>query len=144
LFKLLSVVGEAPVEERLELRKILVARLDFIIRVATPSPTSAATMRWTLFAAVAVSGYFFFSDGDVGYLLTLSAMARSFALMTVRAITICRLFSLAFWSQAFAELKARSGSSFVGVVVLAVETAGLVLAVELLAASSPKGRNKKD
>ena len=54
------------------------------------------------------------------------------------------VFSLAFWSQAFAELKARSGSSFVGVVVLAVETAGLVLAVELLAAASPKGRNKKD
>ena len=52
--------------------------------------------------------------------------------------------SLGFWSQAFAELKARSGSSFVGVVVLAVETAGLVLAVELLAAASPKGRNKKD
>ena len=61
----------------------------------------------------------------------------------VRAIVVCRVFSLAFWSQAFAELKARSGSSFVGVVVLAVETAGLVLAVELLAASSPKGRNKK-
>ena len=40
-------------------------------------------MRWTLFAAVAAAGYFFFSDGDVGYLLTLSAMARSFALMTV-------------------------------------------------------------
>ena len=61
-----------------------------------------------------------------------------------RAMAVCRVFSLGFWSQAFAELKARSGSSFVGVVVLAVETAGLVLAVELLAASSPKGRNKKD
>ena len=61
-----------------------------------------------------------------------------------RAIAICRVFSLAFWSQAFAELKARSGSSFVGVVVLAVETAGLVLAVELLAASSPKSGRKKD
>ena len=54
------------------------------------------------------------------------------------------MFSLAFWSQAFAELKARSGSSFVGVVVLAVETIAVVLAVELLAASSPKSRNKKD
>ena len=54
------------------------------------------------------------------------------------------MFSLAFWSQAFAELKARSGSSYVGVVVLAVEAAAVVLTVELLAASSPKGRNKKD
>ena len=54
------------------------------------------------------------------------------------------MFSLAFWSQAFAELKARSGSSFVGVVVLAVETVGIVLAVELLAASSPKSGRKKD
>ena len=62
----------------------------------------------------------------------------------VRAIVVCRVFSLAFWSQAFAELKARSGSSFVGVVVLAVETGAVVLAVELLAAASPKGRNKKD
>ena len=53
--------------------------------------------------------------------------------------------SLAFWSQAFAELKARSGSAYVGVVVLAVEAAAVVLAVELLAASSPpKSRNKKD
>ena len=60
-----------------------------------------------------------------------------------RAIAICRVFSLAFWSQAFAELKARSGSSFVGVVVLAVETAGLVLAVELLAAA-PRGGRKKE
>ena len=41
-------------------------------------------------------------------------------------------------------MKARSGSSFVGVVVLAVETAAVVLAVELLVASSPKSRNKKD
>ena len=57
---------------------------------------------------------------------------------------MCRVFSLGFWSQAFAELKARSGSSFVGVVVLAVETAGLVLAVELLAAASPKGGRKKE
>ena len=55
-----------------------------------------------------------------------------------------RVFSLAFWSQAFAELKARSGSSFVGVVVLAVESAAVVLAVELLAASSPKSGRKKD
>ena len=62
----------------------------------------------------------------------------------VHAILVCRVFSLGFWSQAFAELKARSGSSFVGVVVLAVETAGLVLAVELLAASSPKSGRKKD
>ena len=62
----------------------------------------------------------------------------------VRAIVVCRVFSLAFWSQAFAELKARSGSSFVGVVVLAVETVAVVLAVELLAAASPKSRNKKD
>ena len=62
----------------------------------------------------------------------------------VRAIVVCRVFSLGFWSQAFAELKARSGSSFVGVVVLAVETVAVVLAVELLAASSPKSRNKKD
>ena len=62
----------------------------------------------------------------------------------VRAITLCRVFSLAFWSQAFAELKARSGSSFVGVVVLAVETAAVVLAVELLAAASPKGGRKKE
>ena len=61
-----------------------------------------------------------------------------------RAIALCRVFSLGFWSQAFAELKARSGSSMTGVVVLAVETAGVVLAVELLAAASPKGRNKKD
>ena len=60
------------------------------------------------------------------------------------AIMICRVFSLAFWSQAFAELKARSGSSFVGVMVLAVETAAVVLAVELLAASSPKSGRKKD
>ena len=51
--------------------------------------------------------------------------------------------SLGFWSQAFAELKSRTGSAFVGVVVLAVETATVVLAVELLAASSPK-RNKMD
>ena len=72
------------------------------------------------------------------------AVARSAREEFARAIAICRVFSLAFWSQAFAELKARSGSSFVGVVVLAVETAGLVLAVELLAAASPKGRNKKD
>ena len=56
---------------------------------------------------------------------------------------MCRVFSLGFWSQAFTELKARSGSSFVGVVVLAVESAAVVLAVELLAASSPT-RNKKD
>ena len=61
-----------------------------------------------------------------------------------RAIALCRVFSLAFWSQAFAELKARSGSSFVGVVVLAVETAAVVLAVELLAAASPKSGRKKD
>ena len=61
-----------------------------------------------------------------------------------RAIALCRVFSLGFWSQAFAELKARSGSSFVGVVVLAVETAAVVLAVELLAASSPKGGRKKE
>ena len=62
-----------------------------------------------------------------------------------RAIAICRVCSLGFWSQAFAELKARSGSAYVGVVVLAVETAAVVLAVELLAASSPKSRgNKKD
>ena len=61
-----------------------------------------------------------------------------------RAITLCRVCSLGFWSQAFAELKARSGSAFVGVVVLAVETFAVVLAVELLAAASPKGRNKKD
>ena len=61
-----------------------------------------------------------------------------------RAITMCRVFSLAFWSQAFAELKARSGSSFVGVVVLAVEAVAVVLAVELLAAASPKGGRKKD
>ena len=54
------------------------------------------------------------------------------------------MFSLAFWSQAFAELKARSGSSFVGVVVLAVETVAVVLAVELLAAASPKGGRKKE
>ena len=55
------------------------------------------------------------------------------------------MFSLGFWSQAFAELKARSGSAYVGVVVLAVETFAVVLAVELLAAAaSPKGRNKKD
>ena len=52
--------------------------------------------------------------------------------------------SLAFWSQSFAELKARSGSSFVGVVVLAVETAAVVLAVELLAAASPQGGRKKE
>ena len=62
----------------------------------------------------------------------------------VTANTIARVFSLGFWSQAFAELKARSGSAYVGVVVLAVETAAVVLAVELLAAASPKGRNKKD
>ena len=62
----------------------------------------------------------------------------------VRAIALCRVFSLGFWSQAFAELKARSGSAYVGVVVLAVEAAAVVLAVELLAAASPKGRNKKD
>ena len=61
-----------------------------------------------------------------------------------RAIVVCRVCSLAFWSQAFAELKARSGSAYVGVVVLAVEAAAVVLAVELLAASSPKSRNKKD
>ena len=61
-----------------------------------------------------------------------------------RAIAICRVFSLAFWSQAFAELKARSGSAFVGIVVLGVEALAVVLAVELLAASSPKSRNKKD
>jgi len=60
-----------------------------------------------------------------------------------RATVMCRVFSLGFWSQAFTELKARSGSSFVGVVVLAVESAAVVLAVELLAASSPT-RNKKD
>jgi len=70
--------------------------------------------------------------------------AASHTLEFARAIALCRVFSLAFWSQAFAELKARSGSSFVGVVVLAVETVAVVLAVELLAASSPKGRNKKD
>ena len=52
--------------------------------------------------------------------------------------------SLAFWSQAFAELKARSGSAYVGVVVLAVEAVAVVLAVELLAASSAKGGRKKD
>ena len=69
---------------------------------------------------------------------------EGFARLAVQPLVVCRVFSLAFWSQAFAELKARSGSSFVGVVVLAVETTGLVLAVELLAASSPKGRNKKD
>ena len=62
----------------------------------------------------------------------------------VRAIVVCRVFSLAFWSQAFAELKARSGSAYVGVVVLAVETAAVVLAVELLAAASPKSGRKKD
>ena len=61
-----------------------------------------------------------------------------------RAIALCRVFSLGFWSQAFAELKARSGSAYVGVVVLAVETVAVVLAVELLAAASPKGRNKKN
>ena len=61
-----------------------------------------------------------------------------------RAIALCRVFSLGFWSQAFAELKARSGSAYVGVVVLAVETVAVVLAVELLAAASPKSRNKKD
>ena len=65
-------------------------------------------------------------------------------IMRAEATLICRVFSLGFWSQAFAELKARSGSSFVGVVVLAVETVAVVLAVELLAAASPKGRNKKD
>ena len=61
-----------------------------------------------------------------------------------RAIAICRVFSLAFWSQAFAELKARSGSSFVGIVVLAVETVAVVLAVELLAAAAPKSGRKKE
>ncbi len=59
-----------------------------------------------------------------------------------RAIAICRVCSLGFWSQAFAELKARSGSAYVGVVVLAVETVAVVLAVELLAAKGV--RNKKD
>ena len=59
-------------------------------------------------------------------------------------MTIARVFSLGFWSQAFAELKARSGSAYVGVVVLAVETAAVVLAVELLAASSPKSGRKKE
>ena len=62
----------------------------------------------------------------------------------VRAIVVCRVFSLGFWSQAFAELKARSGSAYVGVVVLAVEAAAVVLAVELLAAASPKSGRKKD
>ena len=61
-----------------------------------------------------------------------------------RAIMICRVCSLGFWSQAFAELKARSGSAYVGVVVLAVETFAVVLAVELLAAASPKSGRKKD
>ena len=59
-------------------------------------------------------------------------------------MAVCRVFSLGFWSQAFAELKARSGSAYVGVVVLAVETAAVVLAVELLAASSPKSGRKKE
>ena len=57
-------------------------------------------------------------------------------------MAICRVCSLGFWSQAFVELKARSGSAYVGVVVLAVETVAVVLAVELLAAKGV--RNKKD
>ena len=72
------------------------------------------------------------------------AVARSAREEFARAIAICRVFSPGFWSQAFAELKARSGSAYVGVVVLAVETAAVVLAVELLAACSPKGGRKKD
>ena len=50
---------------------------------ATPSPTSATAARWSLVGVIALAGYFFISDGDIGYLLTLSAMARSFALMTM-------------------------------------------------------------
>ena len=65
-------------------------------------------------------------------------------LVQPRVALVCRVFSLGFWSQAFAELKARSGSSFVGVVVLAVETVAVVLAVELLAAASPKSGRKKE
>ena len=61
-----------------------------------------------------------------------------------RTLNMDLVCSLGFWSQAFAELKARSGSAYVGVVVLAVETAAVVLAVELLAASSPKSGRKKE
>ena len=74
-----------------------------------------------------------------------AAPAKTEALLDfARAIAICRVSSLGFWSQSFAELKSRAGNAYVGIVVLAVECAAVVLAVELLAASAPKEERKKD